>query len=432
MSNIAISLHQINKSFKRFVHPGWRAWDALGCPVSAKRYDIFMALRDINFEVNKGEKVALIGRNGAGKSTLLRLIAGQIKPTSGTIQVNGNLQALMELGTGFHPDFTGIENIRSSLAFQGIQGRQANKLIEDIIQFSELEAFITRPIRELSAGMYARLAFAVATTVIPDILIIDEILGAGDAYFMGKSIQRMKELTNQGATILFVSHDMSSTQLLCERGIWLDKGIVKADDDILTISKLYMTSVREDEEMRIRDQSESINQTETALQATQKTIVHDLQELTPYERYGQGPIKITAFGFLDNNNRRRHTLISGELAKACISYKAFDVVNDPIAVVAIYRPDGTCAMQVLSNRDGIELKSLNGEGNIIVTFNPLFLGPGDYIVSVALFKELSLASKFEPRAYDVHDRCYPLKVLHPHGLEVEIGTVNQPTLWELV
>lgn len=424
MSNIAITLQQLSKSFKRFQHPLWRAWDALGCPVSAKRYDIFMALQDINLEVNKGEKVALIGRNGAGKSTLLRLICGQIKPSSGTIRVNGKMQALMELGTGFHPDFTGIENIRSSLAFQGIQGRQANKLIEDIVQFSELEAFISRPIRELSAGMYARLAFAVATTVIPDILIIDEILGAGDAYFIGKSIQRMKDLTNQGATILFVSHDMSSTSLLCERGIWLDKGVIKADDDILTISKMYMTCVREDEEKQFRHRSESINQ-------TTNTVVDDLQKLTKYERYGEGPIKITAFGFLDLQNSRRHTLISGDVAKACITYKATDVVHDPVAVIAIYRPDGTCAMQVLSNREGIELKSLSGEGNIIVTFNPLFLGPGDYIVSVALFKELCLASKFEPKAYDVHDRCYPLKVLHPPGLGVEIGTVNQPATWEL-
>lgn len=433
MSNTAISLYQVSKSFKRFQHPLWRAWDALGCPVSAKRFDIFMALQNINLNINKGEKVALIGRNGAGKSTLLRLIAGQIKPSTGTIRVNGKLQALMELGTGFHPDFTGIENIRSSLAFQGIQGRHANKLIEDIIQFSELEEFITRPIRELSTGMYARLAFAVATTVIPDILIIDEILGAGDAYFIGKSIQRMKELTNQGATILFVSHDMSSTQLLCDRGIWLDKGVIQADADILSISKMYMTSVREDEEIRIRDKSQHLNQNKIKqpISVTQNVEIKDLQELTSYERYGEGPIKIIAFGFLDEQNNRRHTLISGDIAKACITYQTSDVVHDPVAVVAIYRPDGTCAMQVLSNREGLALKNLSGQGNIIVKFNPFLLGPGDYIVSVALFKELCLASKFEPKAYDLHDRCYPLKVLYPHGLGVEIGTVNQPTTWEL-
>jgi lipopolysaccharide transport system ATP-binding protein len=581
MSKIALSLTTIDKSFKRFQHPGWRALDALGCPVSSKRYDVFMALRDITLEVKQGEKVALIGRNGAGKSTLLRLISGQMKPTRGQIQVNGKLQALMELGTGFHPDFTGIENIRSALSYQGIQGKEAKKLIEEIIDFTELDEFITRPVREFSAGMYARLAFATATTITPDILIIDEILGAGDAYFVGKSIQRMKELTRQGATVLFVSHDMSATQLLCERGIWIDKGTIKADGAILSVSKAYLSSIREDEELRIRSRSNQLNPSETAknnislfrfitenngaptqpltisniqyghdenvlgevsidnLESPSRFIVEkgvsnwsnvieiedqtcrtfgdfggrfihapfqvdwklskkkrrwieiryqasasdtialerfdeetkaythltmidqnnedhhwrtlrieldtqnvsdtiespqaiiELQDLSSHDRYGKGPVKIAAFAFLDAENTRRHTLISGDFAKACISYNAATTVHNPVAVIAIYRPDGTCAMQVLSNRDGVQFNRLLGQGNITVTFSPLFLGPGEYIVSVALLKDLCLASKFEPEAYDLHDRCYPLKVLHPEGLGVDIGTVNQPAVWEI-
>lgn len=583
MSKIALSLTTVDKSFKRFQHPGWRALDALGCPVSSKRYDVFMALRDISLEVKQGEKVALIGRNGAGKSTLLRLISGQVQPTRGQIQVYGKLQALMELGTGFHPDFTGIENIRSALSYQGIQGKAAKKLIEEIIDFTELDEFITRPVREFSAGMYARLAFATATTITPDILIIDEILGAGDAYFVGKSIQRMKELTRQGATVLFVSHDMSATQLLCERGIWIDKGTIKADGDILSVSKAYLSSIREDEELRIRLRSNQLNPSGTAknnvslfrfitennsapvqpltiskiqygqdenvlgevsiddVESSSRCIVEagitnwsnvieieekkicrtfadfggrfihapfqvdwklskkdkrwieirykasasdtlaleqfdeetkaytrltmigqnnedhhwrilrieldtqhvndtidestqaiiELQDLSSHDRYGKGPVKITAFGFLDAESIRRHTLISGDFAKACINYNAATTVHNPVAVIAIYRPDGTCAMQVLSNRDGVQFNRLLGQGHITVTFAPLFLGPGEYIVSVALFKDLCLASKFEPEAYDLHDRCYPLKVLHPEGLGVDIGTVNQPAVWEI-
>lgn len=582
MSKIALSLTTVDKSFKRFQHPGWRALDALGCPVSSKRYDVFMALRDISLEVKQGEKVALIGRNGAGKSTLLRLISGQVKPTRGQIEVNGKLQALMELGTGFHPDFTGIENIRSALSYQGIQGKEAKKLIEEIIDFTELDEFITRPVREFSAGMYARLAFATATTITPDILIIDEILGAGDAYFVGKSIQRMKKLTKQGATVLFVSHDMSATQLLCERGIWIDKGTIKADGDVLSVSKAYLSSIREDEEIRIRLRSNQLNPSGTVknnvslfrfitennsapvqpltiskiqyghdenvlgevsidnLESSSRCIVEagitnwsnvieiekkicrtfadfggrfihapfqvdwklskkdkrwieirykasasdtialelfdeetkaytrltmigknnedhhwralrieldtqhvsdtidestqaiiELQDLSSHDRYGKGPVKITAFGFLDAESIRRHTLISGDFAKACISYNAATTVHNPVAVIAIYRPDGTCAMQVLSNRDGVQFNRLLGQGHITVTFAPLFLGPGEYIVSVALFKDLCLASKFEPEAYDLHDRCYPLKVLHPEGLGVDIGTVNQPAVWEI-
>lgn len=581
MSKIALSLTKVCKSFKRFQHPGWRALDALGCPVSSKYFDVFMALREVSLEIRRGEKVALIGRNGAGKSTLLRLVSGQIKPTRGQIEVNGNLQALMELGTGFHPDFTGIENIRSALSYQGIHGKEAKKLIEEIIDFTELDEFITRPIREFSAGMYARLAFATATTITPDILIIDEILGAGDAYFVGKSIQRMKELTSKGTTVLFVSHDMSANQLLCERGIWLDKGTIKADGDILSVSKAYLSSIREDEEIRIRLRSAKLNQSDSvksqislfrfitthntapdqpiiianiqyghgechqgevsidSLEGTSFCIVEygatnwsktetidnnicrkfgdfdghfihapfqidwklaqkeqrwievrykasftdaialdrydeerkeyvrvavinqsnenahwrtlrveldtrnisetieftqaiaELQNLSSHDRYGSGPIKIAAFGFLDKHNTRRHTLISGEAAKACISYTASATIHNPVAVIAIYRMDGTCAMQVLSNRDGTCFNHLAGQGQINVSFEPLFLGPGEYLVSVALFKELDLASKFEPEAYDLHDRCYPLKILSPEGINVEIGTVNQPAVWEV-
>jgi lipopolysaccharide transport system ATP-binding protein len=582
MSKIALSLTTVDKLFKQFQHPGWRALDALGCPVPSKRYGVFMALRNISLEVKQGEKVALIGRNGAGKSTLLRLISGQVQPTRGKIQVNGKLQALMELGTGFHPDFTGIENIRSALSYQGIKGKAAKKLTEEIIDFTELDEFITRPVREFSAGMYARLTFATATTITPDILIIDEILGAGDAYFVGKSIQRMKELTKQGATVLFVSHDMSATQLLCERGIWIDKGTIQADGDVLSVSKAYLSSIREDEELRIRLRSNQLNSSETVknnislfrfitennsaplqpltiskiqyghdehflgevsiddVESSSRCIVEagitnwsnvveienkpcrtfadfggrfihapfqvnwklskkdkrwieirykasasdtialerfdeetkaytrltmigqnneenhwrtlrieldtqhvsdtidestqaiiELQDLSSHDRYGKGPVKITAFGFLDAENTRRHTLISGDFAKACINYNAATTVHNPVAVIAIYRPDGTCAMQVSSNRDGVQFNRLLGQGHITVTFAPLFLGPGEYIVSVALFKDLCLASKFEPESYDLHDRFYPLKVLHPEGLGVDIGTVNQPAVWEI-
>ncbi len=211
--------------------------DALGIPVSKKRYDIFPALSEMNLEICRGERVALIGRNGAGKSTLLRVISGQMQLDSGLLTVNGTVQALMTLGTGFHPNFTGMQNIHSSLAYQGLSSEELDRCVADIVDFVELEGFLDRPVKEYSAGMYARLAFAVATSVTPDILIIDEVLGAGDAYFLGKCIQRMKALTSQGATILFVSHDISSVQMLCDRGIWIENGRIRDDGDLLAVSK---------------------------------------------------------------------------------------------------------------------------------------------------------------------------------------------------
>lgn len=587
MSELAVSLKGVSKTFRRFQHPGWRALDALGFPVSNKRYDVFTALADIHLEVARGEKVALIGRNGAGKSTLLRLISGQMKADSGQIQVNGQIQALMSLGTGFHPDFTGIQNIRSALAYQGMPQRRVQDCIDEITEFTELDDFLLRPVKEYSSGMYARLAFAVATTITPEILIIDEVLGAGDAYFMGKCIQRMKALTNQGGTILFVSHDIGSVQMLCDRGIWLDHGRIRQDGDLLPVSKAYLANVREEEEKRVRAKSMSLTRgqvselmsshetisllrligadgrapvaplavaairfgdsrgqlgqltpgvsqgestrliidpeymnwktgqqvegrdcwlfgdyggrylhapwqiawpeglghspwIELELQASDTSVVAveqfdaqlgsyqnladiapapssngwqtqrvvlleqtletdsevsllaDLPQLTPDDRYGTGEAVITGFAFFDGERTQRYTLITGEPATAVLAFHAKAPIVQPVPVIAIYRPDGTCAMQVIASLSGQYFERLDGDGGIRVSFDPLLLGPGDYLVSVALFRELNLASSIEPAAYDLHDRCYALKILPPPGVHVQIGTLNQPASWELI
>ncbi|OGB31114.1 MAG: hypothetical protein A3F78_00835 [Burkholderiales bacterium RIFCSPLOWO2_12_FULL_61_40] len=226
--------------------------EALGLPVHSSSYDEFWPLRDISLEINPGERLGLIGRNGAGKSTLLKLIADLLQPTEGKIAVRGKVQALMELGTGFHPEFTGRENVMSSFAYQGVTGRKALTLLDDALEFSELEDFIDKPIKTYSAGMYARLAFAAATAIRPEILIIDEILGAGDAYFAGKSAKRMRALTAEGTTVLFVSHDMSAVQMICDRAVWIERGRIVADGDPIEIGRSYAASIRKQEELRLR------------------------------------------------------------------------------------------------------------------------------------------------------------------------------------
>lgn len=586
MSDIAISISNLSKSFRRFNHPGWQALGALGLPVPSSRYDVLPVLKDINIEIKRGEKVALIGRNGAGKSTLLRLVSGQMRPDAGGVLVNGQVQALMEMGTGFHPDFTGVENIRSALAFQGISPAKVAYCIEEIADFTELDDFLLRPVKEYSSGMYARLAFAVATSITPEILIIDEVLGAGDAYFMGKSIQRMKALTGQGATILFVSHDMGSVQLLCDRGIWLDQGRVREDGPLLPVSKAYLASIRDEEERRVKARSMSLTkkqagqlldparasslvrligadgrapraptavaalrygdangrlgelrpgiaagdgsgpivdpehmnwkadqtladkpcwlfadyggryvhapvqivwpqgrhteswieidyrntgdqavqldqfdpETQTyqlcaAMAPTQTdgwqtvrvplrtggeeqdpsaALLKGLTELAPVDRYGSGEVRLTGFGFFDGQGVPRHTLLTGEPAFAVLSYQATRPVPGAVPVIAVYKADGTCAMQLIATLSGQTFAELKDTGGIRVDVDPLHLGPGDYLVSVALFKEMNLASSIEPDAYDLHDRCYALKVLPPIGIQVEIGTVNQPAIWKIL
>jgi lipopolysaccharide transport system ATP-binding protein len=196
--------------------------------------------------------MGILGRNGAGKSTLLKIVCGNLQPTEGTVRVHGKIQALLELGTGFHPDFTGRENVLAFLAYQGVTGKEARSRAEEACEFSELEDFLDLPVKTYSSGMYARLAFSAATCIEPEVLVIDEVLGAGDAYFAGKCFERMKQLTSQGATVLFVSHDLASVQLLCDHAVWIDSGRVVAQGDCLEVSRRYLAEVRREEEERLR------------------------------------------------------------------------------------------------------------------------------------------------------------------------------------
>ncbi len=257
MSDISIKITQLGKAYRLYNKQSDKILDSLGINrllfLKKNYYQEFWALRDINMIVERGERVGLVGRNGAGKSTLLKIIAGNITPTTGKVVINGRVDALMELGTGFHPEFTGRENIRASLGLYGLTYREIKRLEDEIIDFAELDEFIDYPIKTYSAGMYTRLAFSVSTMLRPEILIIDEILSAGDAYFAGKCIERMKRLTEEsGATVLFVSHDVSSVQKLCERAIYLEKGKIVEDGDTLEVIKRYTAVIREMENNRLR------------------------------------------------------------------------------------------------------------------------------------------------------------------------------------
>ncbi len=193
-------------------------------------------LKNINLTINKGESVALIGVNGSGKSTLLKLMTKIIYPTSGKVSINGKLTSLLELGAGFHQDFSGRENIYFNASIFGLSRDEIDKRVDEIIKFSELEEYIDNPIRTYSSGMYMRLAFSVAINVDADILLIDEILAVGDQHFQDKCLNKMLELKKQGKTMVFVSHSVSSVKFLCDRAVWLNNGKIQMDgktDDVL-------------------------------------------------------------------------------------------------------------------------------------------------------------------------------------------------------
>lgn len=212
----------------------------------------FWALRNINLVVGKGERIGIIGRNGAGKSTLLKLLTGNLAPTEGQVNVNGTVQALLTSGGGFHPEFTGYENIRSSLVYQGLEPDQIENAVKEIAEFTELGDFLKQPFKLYSAGMQARLTFATATVLNPDILIVDEILGAGDAYFFGKSIERMKSLVMSGATVLIVSHAMDQISRFCEKAIWVDRGKIVYRGSSLDTIAAYEEYIHKLEDRRLQ------------------------------------------------------------------------------------------------------------------------------------------------------------------------------------
>jgi ABC-type polysaccharide/polyol phosphate transport system ATPase subunit len=186
--------------------------------------DVFYALKDVSFRLNQGESMAVIGRNGAGKSTLLGMAAGLCKPSEGVVAVRGRVAALLELGSGFHSDLTGLENVRLNASLLGLSRSRMGEVLESIIDFSEIRDFIHDPVRTYSSGMIMRLGFSVAVHVDPDILIIDEVLGVGDQRFQAKCFDRIRQFKQAGKTLLFVSHGGETVRQLCDRAIWLDHG----------------------------------------------------------------------------------------------------------------------------------------------------------------------------------------------------------------
>lgn len=199
----------------------------------------FWALRGVDLEVSRGEVLGLVGRNGAGKSTLLQMVCGTLTPTEGELQVNGRVAALLELGAGFNPEFSGVENVYLNAALMGLNRAQVNERLDGILEFADIGEFVHQPVKTYSSGMFVRLAFAVATSVEPEILVIDEALSVGDGAFARKSFDRIMALRDSGVTIVFCSHSMYQVEALCERAIWLEGGQLKMIGQAAAVTSAY-------------------------------------------------------------------------------------------------------------------------------------------------------------------------------------------------
>lgn len=579
MSDPSVQFFDVGKRYRLYSRPASRVIDALGGAsllraLGQPARDLW-AVRHLCFRVQRGERLALIGRNGAGKSTTLKMLIRSLEPTEGRIQVNGRVHALMEIGTGFHPEFTGRQNIRVSLSFQGVVGRVARDIEPEIVEFSELGEFIDQPVKTYSAGMYARLAFSTATAVLPDILVIDEVLGAGDAYFAGKCLDRMRQLTErEGTTVLFVSHDASAVQMLCHRAIWIDRGMVRDDGPSLRVLKAYGAQVRADEDLRLRGRDARARKDGATLERESDSLVPvritfrqdpasdagslrvalivaasgeealgELQvggpmdndrakttfidELSPAgawgppvlaggshhrdvrdggsavmllprhvieaepagraipvkldihaqadgpgswnavvaigngppdnlgalaaaggvttmglgapsatptpatpgpdsDHYGGGDCVIRRVLIADDDSPDTKVLVADRRCTIKVDVDAPHPVIDPVVVLCVYQPSGACAMQLVAHGEAHGIASIHGSTRIEFMLDPLYLGVGEYVASVAVFKRLPRLG-VEPEAHHVLDRCIHFKVCEEAGpVRVERGICRQP------
>lgn len=239
MSENAIEVRNLKKIFKIYPDKSNSIKEKI-LFFKRNKYEVNQVLDGVSFDIKKGEAVGLIGKNGCGKSTTLKLLNRIMYPTSGTIRVNGRVSSLIELGAGFHPDMSGRENIYTNASIFGLTKKQIDEKLDDIIEFSELGEAVDNPVRTYSSGMYMRLAFAVAINVDADILLVDEILSVGDQHFQEKCINKMKELKKEGKTMVFVTHGLESAKELCDRAVWINKGVIRMDGNTDEVIKKYI------------------------------------------------------------------------------------------------------------------------------------------------------------------------------------------------
>lgn len=347
------------------------------------KYHDFWALRDISLSVEKGKTVGLIGENGSGKSTLLKLISRIIYPTSGTITVRGRVSSLIELGAGFHPDFTGRENIYSNAAIFGMSKNEIDSKMDKIISFSELGEFIDSPIRTYSSGMYMRLAFSVAVSVDPELLLIDEILAVGDANFQRKCFEHLSVLKSKGVTIVIVTHDASIVQRFCDEAYWICDGLIKASGGAVSVVDEYLKfmSDKYDEKLSIQEESKSMDL--PLVQKTDDDIFGGQQDKSI--RYGNKKIIIKNIQLFDKDNKNTFTIQSGENLNISFDYEVKEMVDSLVFGIAIKRLDGFLVYGTNTFLDGmsVETKAFKSKGTIEFQFEQLNLTNGTYSIDVA-------------------------------------------------
>ncbi len=376
-----IRIKNLSKMYKLYDKNKDRLKEAVN-PFKRKYHREFYALNGINLEIGKGENLGIIGRNGSGKSTLLKIITGLLSPTAGTIEVNGKLSALLELGAGFNPDYTGIENIYLNGALMGFQREDMESRIDEIIDFASIGDFIHQPVKMYSSGMYIRLAFAVAINVDPDILIIDEALSVGDIRFQQKCYRKINEFQENNKTILFCTHDTGAVQNLCTSCIWIHNGQIFArgePEDVVSRYHAYMYYDKNYSEVPSTDQTAKVENTVDTGITWQKT--------DQCSFFGEGGAAVTEVSFFHQQTRQPAVLLKGgEKVVLGLKVEAYEKVDMPIYGFNIKNNFGINAYGTNSYQENVKCQKLLKGNKEEVFFTFIFppLANGDYSIDVAL------------------------------------------------
>jgi ABC-type polysaccharide/polyol phosphate transport system ATPase subunit len=369
----AVRLERVDKRFRVYRQRHFSLKEAF---LRGKRgvYDEFWVLRNLSFDVESGTTLGIIGANGSGKSTALKLIARILHPNGGRIAVVGRVSALLELGTGFHPEYTGRENVFLNGALLGLRRELIRSRLDEIVEFAGIRPFIDNPVKTYSSGMMMRLGFAVAVNVDPEILLIDEVLAVGDAEFAQKCFARISDFRARGKTIVLVSHDLDAVRKFCDRAILIDQGGVRADGHPDEVTARYLADVRHRHEQGDDSGSMPAGAQPAALDA-----------------------RISRAEMLDGNDRPRYTFETGDPLQVQISYACREPVTDAVFGISITRSDGLFCYAANTRANGLQIPRLEGAGSVVFSVPQVNLLEGNYLLSATISDERG-------RTYDQWDR----------------------------
>jgi ABC-type polysaccharide/polyol phosphate transport system ATPase subunit len=373
-------------------------------------YEEFTAVDNVSFEVPTGEALGIFGRNGSGKSTMLKMLARILSPDSGTIEVKGRVAALLEVGAGFHPEYSATENIFLSGAIYGMSRQDLAPRVDDIIAFAQLERFADNPVKTYSSGMYARLGFSIAVNVDPDVLLVDEVLAVGDESFRSRCYERMLAFREAGKTLILVTHDLGAISSFCSRAIWLDEGKIRGEGTPESITRRYVAEVTEQEELWSAQQAAAGRGLVTFHQPINDTV----------------PISLSSMSLAAEDGTERDVFHNGEGLRVRTHYIARQPVRSPIFDIAIHRHDGT-HVTTASTRTG-EFDPgdvLEGEGFLEWAIDDLRLTAGFYYLSPRLIDQTGL------HVLDEQERWYRFEVRAGKYLETG-GCAILPSSWSHV